>query len=92
MDKCCISIISTHLDFDMDSVLEVILNIFKVITGKRLVYQIYGGSSEENRALQNIQARLRMVMGYLFAQTLPWLHGRSGGYLLVLGTANVDEW
>lgn len=37
-----------------------------------------------------IQARLRMVIAYLFAQLLPWVRGRWGG-LLVLGSANVDE-
>lgn len=36
------------------------------------------------------QARLRMVIAYLFAQLLPWVRGKSGG-LLVLGSANVDE-
>lgn len=37
------------------------------------------------------QARLRMVLAYLFAQLLPWVRGSEGG-LLVLGSANVDEW
>lgn len=32
-----------------------------------------------------------MVLAYLFAQLLPWVRGRQGG-LLVLGSANVDEW
>lgn len=36
------------------------------------------------------QARLRMVIAYLFAQLLPWVRGKVGG-LLVLGSANVDE-
>lgn len=36
------------------------------------------------------QARLRMVLAYMFAQLLPFVRGRSGG-LLVLGSANVDE-
>jgi len=31
-----------------------------------------------------------MVMSYLLAQLTPWVRGRTG-YLLVLGTANVDE-
>merc|ERR1712139_731089 len=41
-------------------------------------------------ALQNIQARSRMVMAYFMAQLIPWSTGGSGG-LLVLGSANVDE-
>jgi NAD+ synthase (glutamine-hydrolysing) len=36
------------------------------------------------------QARLRMVLAYLFAQLMLWVRNRSGG-LLVLGSANVDE-
>ena len=36
------------------------------------------------------QARLRMVLAYLFAQLVLWTHGRPGG-LLVVGSANVDE-
>jgi NAD+ synthase (glutamine-hydrolysing) len=36
------------------------------------------------------QARLRMVLSYMFAQLLPWVRGKAGG-LLVLGSANVDE-
>lgn len=36
------------------------------------------------------QARLRMVISYLFAQLMLWVRGRPGG-LLVLGSANVDE-
>ena len=37
-----------------------------------------------------LQARIRMVLAYLFAQLSLWARGRSGG-LLVLGSANVDE-
>ncbi len=49
-----------------------------------------GGTNTEDLALQNIQARLRMVFAYLFAQLLPWARKRSG-FLLVLGSSNVDE-
>ena len=38
----------------------------------------------------SLQARLRMVLSYMFAQLLPWVRGKNGG-LLVLGSANVDE-
>jgi NAD+ synthase (glutamine-hydrolysing) len=52
---------------------------------------VHGGTETENLALQNIQARTRMVLSYLVAQLLPWARGCGGGYLLVLGSANVDE-
>ncbi len=51
---------------------------------------MHGGSIAENIALQNVQARLRMVISYLFAGLLPWVRGTPAG-LLVLGSANVDE-
>lgn len=49
-----------------------------------------GGSNAENLALQNIQARLRMVLAFFLAQLMPWVRGKQG-FQLVLGTANVDE-
>ena len=52
--------------------------------------QADGGSQAENLALQNIQARLRMVLAFLLAQLTPWTRGRAS-FLLVLGSANVDE-
>jgi len=57
--------------------------------------KLSGGSITENLALQNIQARSRMVMSYFLAQLMPWAtDGDStvaAGSLLVLGSANVDE-
>merc|ERR1711920_566790 len=53
-----------------------------------------GGTWMENIALQNIQARSRMVMNYFLAQLMPWATDGDtsrGGQLLVLGSANVDE-
>lgn len=58
--------------------------------GKTPRFKSSGGTSAENLALQNIQARLRMVVAFLLAQLLPWVRGRQG-FLLVLGSANVDE-
>ena len=53
-------------------------------------FKVHGGSAVENIALQNVQARNRMILAYLFAQLLPWSRGR-GGTLLVLASSNVDE-
>mmetsp|Transcript_42560 Transcript_42560/g.92706 ORF Transcript_42560/g.92706 Transcript_42560/m.92706 type:complete len:743 (+) Transcript_42560:62-2290(+) len=53
------------------------------------------GTANENLALQNIQARSRMVMSYFMAQLMPWASDgdetTAAGSLLVLGSANVDE-
>ncbi|PCH36266.1 glutamine-dependent NAD(+) synthetase with GAT domain-containing protein [Wolfiporia cocos MD-104 SS10] len=81
---------SYHVDLNMDTVVTAVRNLFSFVTGVKPQYRVHGGSAAENLALQNIQARLRMVLAYLFAQLLPWVRGRSGG-LLVLGSANVDE-
>jgi NAD+ synthase (glutamine-hydrolysing) len=74
----------------MDTVVTAVRNLFTFVTGNRPQFRVQGGSGAENLALQNIQARLRMVIAYMFAQLLPWVRGKSGG-LLVLGSANVDE-
>lgn len=42
-----------------------------------LVLQADGGSNAENLALQNIQARLRMVLAFFLAQLMPWVRDRS---------------
>ena len=39
--------------------------------------QADGGSNAENLALQNIQARLRMVLAFMLAQLMPWVRDRS---------------
>ncbi|MBE2198067.1 MAG: NAD(+) synthase [Anaerolinea sp.] len=79
-----------HLDINIDSVVEAVINLFVWVTEQKPRFQVHGGTRAENLALQNIQARLRMVLAYLFAQLLPWVRGHSGA-LLVLGTSNVDE-
>ncbi|KAF9219807.1 glutamine-dependent NAD(+) synthetase with GAT domain-containing protein [Gyrodon lividus] len=81
---------SYHLDLNMDSVVTSVRNLFAFVTGSRPRFRAHGGTGAENLALQNIQARLRMVLSYVFAQLLPWVRGKQGG-LLVLGSANVDE-
>lgn len=55
-----------------------------------LHFQVDGGSNTENLALQNIQARVRMVLAFMLASLLPWVHSKPGFYL-VLGSSNVDE-
>ncbi|WLF77382.1 glutamine-dependent NAD(+) synthetase [Lodderomyces elongisporus] len=80
-----------HVDLNMDNLVSSVVSLFEVATGKKPIFKIFGGSQTENLALQNIQARLRMVLSYLFAQLLPWTRGLPVPGLLVLGSANVDE-
>jgi NAD+ synthase (glutamine-hydrolysing) len=79
-----------HVDLNMDSIILSIRALFLFVTTKKPEFRAHGGTNAENLALQNIQARLRMLLAYLFAQLLPWVRGGTGG-LLVLGSANVDE-
>ncbi|OQE82275.1 hypothetical protein PENNAL_c0037G05728 [Penicillium nalgiovense] len=84
---------SYHIDFNFDTVVTSIMNLFTVLTNFQPRFKVHGGSSAENAALQNVQARLRMVLSYLFASLLPTVRQRpGGGGLLVLASSNVDEW
>ena len=81
-----------HTDLNIDGVVGALTSLFSAVTNFTPRFKIHGGSPTENLALQNIQARLRMVVAYMFAQMLPTVRGRrGGGSLLVLGSANVDE-
>ncbi|KAM1585113.1 hypothetical protein ACFX1Z_038022 [Malus domestica] len=81
---------SWHLDVPIDGVVSALLSLFQTVTGKRPKYKVDGGSNSENLGLQNIQARIRMVLAFMFASLLPWVHNKPGFYL-VLGSSNVDE-
>ncbi|EPY50013.1 glutamine-dependent NAD synthetase [Schizosaccharomyces cryophilus OY26] len=81
---------SYHVDMSIDTMTRAIVSLFAMVTGKTPQFRSRGGSQAENLALQNIQARSRMLLAYLFAQLLPWVRGYSGS-LLVLGSSNVDE-
>lgn len=81
---------ASHLDVKIDTVVSAITSLFSLITGKTPQFKAHGGCFAENAALQNIQARIRMVIAFLLAQLMPWVCGKSG-FLLVLGSGNVDE-
>ena len=85
-----------HVNIDIDKITDAIIYVFESCTSWKPIFKSEGGSIAENLALQNIQARTRMVLAYLWAQLLPSLRQRrrqrtNGGSLLVLGSANVDE-
>ncbi|GAY39349.1 hypothetical protein CUMW_043670 [Citrus unshiu] len=81
---------SWRLDVSIDTVVSAFLSLFQTLTGKRPCYKVDGGSNVENLGLQNIQARIRMVLAFMLASLLPWVHNKPGFYL-VLGSSNVDE-
>lgn len=59
---------SYHLDLNIDTVYHAVTALFSAVTNYVPKYKMYGGTPASNLALQNIQARLRMVLSYLFAQ------------------------
>ncbi|KAJ0179423.1 hypothetical protein K1T71_005135 [Dendrolimus kikuchii] len=81
---------SYHFPIVIDTAVSAVIRIFTVATGFVPKFKSVGGSPRENLAMQNIQARLRMVLAYLFAQLMLWARGKPG-CLLVLGSSNVDE-
>lgn len=81
---------SWHLNINIDGVVSSMISLFQTLTGKRPRYKVDGGSNIENLGLQNIQARVRMVLAFMLASLLPWVHNKPGFYL-VLGSSNVDE-
>ncbi|GFR45622.1 hypothetical protein Agub_g7029, partial [Astrephomene gubernaculifera] len=70
----CEQVGAYHLSLTIDSVVEAVVGLFAaaVSGGRRPAFRAHGGSTAENLALQNIQARLRMVLAFLLAQLLPW--------------------
>lgn len=83
-----------HSDIKIDEAVTGHDNIIaQAFGGFRPKYTVHGGTPAENLALQNIQARNRMVAAYELAQLSTTARGtpRKGASLLVLGSGNVDE-
>lgn len=79
-----------HTDIKIDDVFQAEKSLLQQYVGYTPDFD--SGRPEENLALQNIQARIRMVTAYYFAQMLPTTRRRpGGGSLLVLGSINVEE-
>jgi NAD+ synthase (glutamine-hydrolysing) len=83
---------ANHQTVWIDSVYEATRDLLTQSTGFTPHFTVHGGTPNENLALQNIQARSRMVTAYYFAQLMCTVRERpGGGSLLVLGSGNVDE-
>ena len=54
-----LSMISYHLDINMDNVVAAVTSLFLVVTGVKPKFKAHGGSNAENLALQNIQVGRR---------------------------------
>ena len=83
---------SHHLNIDIDKIIDSIKETFVDSLGKEFEpkFLSQGGSYVEDIALQNIQARVRMIVSYLLASLVSWTRQRKG-YFLVLASGNLDE-
>jgi len=80
-----------HEEVTIDNIVSSFVDNASSKLGAEPRFRSRGGSDREDLALQNIQARSRMVLGYLYGQLLPWARGRPSGNLIMLGSSNVDE-
>ena len=75
-----------HCSVDITDIVNSFINVVSTVMKRPNI----SNSHSENIALQNVQARSRMVLAYLFSILMPW-HRSINGNLLVMSTANVDE-
>ncbi|POR32474.1 NAD+ synthase (Glutamine-hydrolysing) [Tolypocladium paradoxum] len=82
-----------HLSIPIDGVIGAYQELIKSALQFTPRYSVEGGTQAENLALQNLQARNRMVVQYTLAQlaTTARKLPRAGAALLVLTSGNVDE-
>ncbi|KAJ8126376.1 hypothetical protein O1611_g7262 [Lasiodiplodia mahajangana] len=82
-----------HLSIPIDEAVQANLAIIEKALKFTPKYEVDGGTKAENTALQNIQARSRLVTQYSLAQlaTTARQLPRAGSALLVLTSGNVDE-
>ena len=82
---------SYHIEGSIDGDIDAFVAGFQKMTGfEAPKFKLNGGTATEDLALQNLQARSRMITSYMLAQLLPQNRGKPG-YLLVLGSAILDE-
>ncbi len=75
---------------NISKIVEAFKEEAEAVLGIEAKFESDGGSPAEDLALQNIQARTRMAFAYLLAQLFRPSQDKKG-FVLVLGSANVDE-
>ena len=79
-----------YIGINIDIAVKALVQISALFGGKAPRFQAMGGTMREHLTLQNIQARLRMVIGFSFSRLLPWFRSRDG-FLLVLAIGSADS-
>jgi NAD+ synthase (glutamine-hydrolysing) len=81
---------ANHLDFDIDPVYDAQVKLLTSTTGFEPKFKMYGGTKVSNLALQNIQARLRMVCRCLAADK-PLSNADIIGQRVYFGSASPSD-
>jgi NAD+ synthase (glutamine-hydrolysing) len=68
---------STHFEVNIDETVAAFEAIITKTFNKQPKFKVHGGSATENLALQNVQARTRMVLAYMMAQLAQWGRGKE---------------
>ena len=74
-----------HVELNFQKAIYLILKIVAAVLG------IFVTFDRHSRTIENLQARLRMVLAYLLAQLIPFARNKKHSFLLVLASANVQE-
>jgi len=82
---------SNHLTVPITMIVSVTSKLVQKALSTTLKFKSEGGTEKEDLALQNLQARIRMVLVYFLAQVVGAKSSEQGKNLLVLTSANVDE-
>ena len=81
---------ATHHEASIDDIVQGFMHTVKGVIHKEPKFTHHGGTMNEDIALQNLQARSRMVLSYFLTQLLPEQYNLPS-FLLVLGSGNLDE-
>jgi len=79
-----------HIDGSIDDAIDGIKKTAYQMTNFVPKFESEGGTGAEDLALQNIQARSRLILSYYVAQVLSVMTKRKG-FFLVVATGNGDE-
>lgn len=79
-----------HTEIEIDDIVGEFEAAIKKAFDIKLQFEVNGGTWQEDIALQNVYARVRMVLSYLLAQVLP-LKFKRKGFFLTLACGNLDE-
>jgi len=79
-----------HSEVEIDGMCEGFMKSGDAFLTQRPRFESEGGDMREDLALQNLQARTRMVLSYYLSQSFP-IQYKLPSFLLVLASANLDE-